>query len=307
MKNTVFLIAITLFTSTLFAQEKASNMILFDRYGNKVLEKKLLTIPKNFTTLNFIDKNDTKDLKEGTYYYLIQSEGKKDITGFTYKGSDESKEAIVVSNNKTITNEISFYTSEGKSAKTVIKDKKTATVQLKRGVSPSENAELYINGKKSSFKKGKKAFAESEFLDAVVEDFHFSKGNYQKNVIMIKVGGKNHKKSGNLMFKGKNKPVIYINNKKQSDSYDLSEISPDSIESISVLKGKKHSKGAIYIVTKQKSKKPIIYINGKKTDEKIEDVNIKTIKSIEIVKTKKAAFKLGIPFNENGVIYIKTK
>jgi TonB-dependent SusC/RagA subfamily outer membrane receptor len=98
---------------------------------------------------------------------------------------------------------------------------------------------------------------------------------------------------------------------------NVNEISPDKIESISVLKnesatalyGEKGKNGVIIITSKktgQTSDNVLIILDGKETTKKVADINPDEIQSVSVWKGEKATAKYGEK-GKNGVIEITTK
>ena len=99
---------------------------------------------------------------------------------------------------------------------------------------------------------------------------------------------------------------------------DVSDVSPEDIESVEVLKnesatklyGEKAKDGAIIITTKNQlnfgDNAPLIYIDGIKSNNDINDLNPDKIKSISVLKDKSATEVYGEK-GKNGIILIKLK
>lgn len=346
MKKTLFLIAITLLSTGLFAQKNtikvADNFMLFDHNKNIVFKAKDFQLPKDLSQLNFIKK---RNLKAGTYIYIIQKKGEKSMIGYTYKGSvSPKKEPIIISEKQMLSNKITFYELEdGSSKEELINLDKKESVHLKHlSFNPSikTNLKLFKDGKRIPNNKIK----DSVFINSKIGALSFSANNYDKKTIIFIESLNNTAKGVNLKLKGKN-ITYYIDNKKQPKGYNINDLSPDSIKSISVVrgyktnelssdsikklsvvrgykinelssdsikstpvvKGFKKKENAIFITTKEKPiKNPIVYINGKRSDKNVKNITLKKMR-VTIVKDEKTAFKLGIPYNENGIIYIETE
>jgi TonB-dependent SusC/RagA subfamily outer membrane receptor len=145
---------------------------------------------------------------------------------------------------------------------------------------------------------------------------------------------------------GLNGQPLYVVNGVETTSTNLNEISPDSIESISVLKdqsatalyGDKGKNGVVVITTKKygqnnksgnvtigygnnaallgnpapfgtttgKTNQPLIIVNGKESGQTLNNIDPATIESVFVLKNEKATEKYGEK-GKNGVLEIITK
>jgi TonB family C-terminal domain len=113
-------------------------------------------------------------------------------------------------------------------------------------------------------------------------------------------------------------PPLYVVDGKEMTESEMKDINPDLIESISVLKGKKHTdkygekgKNGVVLITLKKdqkiTEKPLLFVDGIITTDKTpEDIDPKTIESVNVWKDKKAVEKYGAQ-GKNGVVEITTK
>lgn len=115
------------------------------------------------------------------------------------------------------------------------------------------------------------------------------------------------------------KDVLYIVDGQEMKKID--DISPEEIESVSVLKGEtatalygdkygdKAKNGIIRITTKKSQKPggdPLIILDGKETSKKVSDINPEEIESVSVWKGESAITRYGEK-GKNGVIEIKMK
>jgi len=127
----------------------------------------------------------------------------------------------------------------------------------------------------------------------------------------------------NIKIQDTTPPLYVINGKKQSADFDMSSVSNDNIESISVLKnesaikryGEAGKNGVIMIQLKPNSsfkavpiKNPLIFVDDKQmpTDFDYNTIDPNTIKSMDVLKDKSATKKYGEDAKD-GVIKIYTK
>jgi TonB-dependent SusC/RagA subfamily outer membrane receptor len=118
-----------------------------------------------------------------------------------------------------------------------------------------------------------------------------------------------------MVDSGKGTKPVYVLDGKEIVSLD--GISPESIESISVLKdesatalyGEKGKNGVIMITSKktgQPSDYVLIVVDGEETKKKMEDINPNDIQSVKVLKEKLAVTKYGDK-GKNGVVEITMK
>lgn len=129
----------------------------------------------------------------------------------------------------------------------------------------------------------------------------------------------NERQEGTTLRINRSTKPLYIVNHVEMDNID--HISPDRIESISVLKensaiahyGEKGKNGAVIITLKgaltqedRQKDKPLILVNGFATDSNINDINPEDIESINVLKGSTAVAKYG-ELAKEGAIEITLK
>ncbi len=241
-----------------------SAIILYNRYGRKVSEKKGVILKKSRVNFSdFMDEKEFKELEPTTYFYLIKK-GKEQQTGYLKK---QKGEKFTKKGGKIYSATYRGYDLKNKKVYLDIDGKKTlltdggvvngAKIKLKERM-------LKIDGTIEYKEKASLWFGDKKWnLDGTPNKI------YLKNLKIISDNGDDE----NLILeKGKTMPSIVIVDKNKkltsilyvvdgvpvTNEKAINEISPDTIKSITVLKdkaataiyGERGKNGVIIITTK---------------------------------------------------------
>ncbi len=250
---------------------QTSTIILYDKFGKKISEKKEITLIKeklNFS--DFMSESEFNELAPNTYFYLIKK-GKEQETGYLIKEKEGKytkggkiqdityKWALI---KRKLRNKKIYLDIDGN--KTLLKD----GIEINGAKIELNNKYLKINGAIPYKKRASIWFGNKEFhidgtrnTDICNKMKILSNGEKEENLVFteeketpsIFIVDKNGEKDNSILYIIDGEPI--------SNEKMIKEIASDSIEQISVLKGEtaiavygERGKNGVVIITTKKNK-----------------------------------------------------